>query len=599
VVGLIFGLPHLLVPLLLGPGLRYTPLVISGVSFVTIDETYSHGARVREVRDGRLTVSDASVYEHRADPTFFPFLPDLLLGLVSRLTGVPNAFILADFLLPPVVLVLLYWLFFELTRSAAISVLGSLAILFGGVRNSVLVFGRLVAGQADTFLRPFEFSRFPTPELTFIPFAATMLCLVLLVERRRTGYALAGGVLFGSLFYCYPYYWGFVAVGGAILGVMLLGIERDRELAGLVGLVLLTGAVISIPYWVSHFQFRSLPDAEDILSRIGIERTLRATLPSAKTVALGLVVGALYRAMRSRAQLLLCAFMLGSVVCQNMQLVVGYNVYSPHWNYRVVYVWQTVMSFAALKYILSVEYRSRRVARLRDVLRGRFVVRACAIGAMVVLAGALTRQALMSRSLYRAYTLPAGFQEAFDWLSRTTPRDSVVMSSSFETNMLLPVYTHNKIFLPTGNGLLSLSSTEEILDRLVITYCLYQVPYDYAAAGLTTSVDGYRRIRANEALFDRRRPERLEQDMVWYVFHLKFVHRKDGPPREIREAVLHRLRACGEARDRKQWRYRVDYAWESPLERQKGGADLSTYRDLEKVYEAKGVRIFRFREIGG
>jgi hypothetical protein len=65
-VGLVCGLPHLLVPRQLSDPSAYTPRVISDVSFVTVDETSFYAARIREAMDGRWRVTDPLAWESRA-----------------------------------------------------------------------------------------------------------------------------------------------------------------------------------------------------------------------------------------------------------------------------------------------------------------------------------------------------------------------------------------------------------------------------------------------------------------------------------------------------------------------------------------------------
>ena len=597
IVGALFGLPHLMMKFSLEDPSAYTPFVITGVSFLTVDEAYTYAARVREVHDGHLVVTDSSVYEHKGDPWLIPFASEFFLGFLARIIGMANTFMVSDFVFPALIFYLLFCFFFQVTLSRPLSILASLAILLEGVRNSLGVFQAIVTGASNSFIRPFEFSRLVNPQLTFIPFILALICLVFLVERKETLYAVLGGLLFGSLFYFYLYYWLFFAVGSAIFLLFMLQ-KRERRLVTLVGAMLLIGFAISIPYWIAYIKFQSLADAGDIVSRLGLERNRQVIFPSVKTLGLIALFAFLYWKMRLNMQLLFQAFIVAFIICQNIQLFTGFNTSLPHWNYRVGYIWQSMMTFTSIAYLLSTDYRLPKLEGLKDSLLKRVLNPVCVFVTVLMLLSGFSRQIVMSKNLQAVHILPPGFQEAFDWLNKNTPKESVVMSSSFETNMLLPVYTHNNVFLPSGNSQISLSPTREILDRLSIAYCFFQVPYDYLASSLTHSPDREKTFKANGRRFTRTHPELLEQNALWYILHERFTSLKEALPRELQEEILSRHRSCGNSARPQLLRYRINYVWESFLEREKSTADFSAYPFLEKVYDNQGVRIYWLVEKG-
>jgi hypothetical protein len=179
--------------------------------------------------------------------------------------------------------------------------------------------------------------------------------------------------------------------------------------------------------------------------------------------------------------------------------------------------------------------------------------------------------------------LPPGFARAFEWINRETPRDSVVVTPSFETNMLLPVYTHANVFLPNGN--LSLAPTEEIIDRLLITYKLFDVPAEYLRASLNDDPDRLAAFRRNRDRFSRNRPELLEQHGLWYLFH-----RLRWPEERIRQ-IVDRYARLTVSPERPFGRYRADYVWFSPLEEVKSHREFSALPFSALVYDHQGVRI--------
>jgi hypothetical protein len=206
-------------------------------------------------------------------------------------------------------------------------------------------------------------------------------------------------------------------------------------------------------------------------------------------------------------------------------------------------------------------------------------------GIVIALVAVAGHQVAFARNTAPAFVLPDGYKEAFDWLNRSTPRDSVVVTPSFETNMLLPVYTHANVFLPNGNQ--SLAPTAELVDRLLIVYKVFGVPPAYLAASLRDDPARAPAMAANGGRFERRRPELLEQYARWYVFHL-FVP-SDALVREIQT----RFEQLAVSPARPFGRFRADYVWMSPLEATKGTLDLRAWPGMAPVYEAGGVTIAR------
>ncbi len=258
-------------------------------------------------------------------------------------------------------------------------------------------------------------------------------------------------------------------------------------------------------------------------------------------------------------------------------------VQTVHWGYRVGYIWQTITIVA----LLATIPRLGAKAELRHLLQhsGLWLRRFALAGSLLLLLSIAGYQVTLSRNTAHAFTLPPGFANAFEWINRETPRDSVVVTPSFETNMLLPVYTHANVFLPNGN--LSLAPTEELIDRLLITYRLFEVPVEYLRVSLRDDPDRLADFRRSQNHFSRSRPELLEQHGLWYLFH-----RLKWPEERIR-AVVDRYARLTVSPERPFGRYRADYVWLSPLEALKGRADLSALLFLVPVYEKDGVRIAR------
>ena len=101
-IGLITGLPHILIPKIIFPE-KYDPLQFSygKGSSITMEEVYTYVPEVREVLEEKFWVTDTQVSEYNGQPTPFAGETGLawIMAGLAKLTGsIQNAFIVADFI---------------------------------------------------------------------------------------------------------------------------------------------------------------------------------------------------------------------------------------------------------------------------------------------------------------------------------------------------------------------------------------------------------------------------------------------------------------------------------------------------------------------
>jgi hypothetical protein len=479
-LSLTFGLPHLLIPTLLGEDRAYTPFAVSGVSALTYDETSSYAAYVNYMLRHVAPPYDTDVFENEDVPVPVTMAPYLMLaGTAAVLGGLDRAFILADFVVPPVALLILYSLLVDFTRRRLVALVGALTVLLVsfGPRNLISPALAPVGYDTSGVLQPLEFSRIVHPELSFTILAAG---LWLLWRTLRTGSvitALAAGAVGALLFYTYLYYWPVWI--GACLGLLLIDRDRRRVL-WLTNLVTWVG---SIPFWWTLRQAAQYNGLANVLARHTSEvghvpppekllYTIGTSLAFVACVATYVRFGPRPMGPRRRVVFFFSAIFVASVVALNMEVIVGFNVESMlHFPNRLFQPFLTLCVFALA---------SRPVFRLKHsqaVLIG--------VGGLLLGLGML-RQVTMSTAVASAHEYTPQHRLLFDWLNSNTQTDDVVLSTARDVNDLIPVFTRNRVFVPNGER--TSASNQEIGMRFLIAMKLLGHSEDEVRALLSQDI---------------------------------------------------------------------------------------------------------------
>ncbi|MFC1504040.1 hypothetical protein ACFL6D_01345 [Spirochaetota bacterium] len=592
IVGIIFGLPHILIPLLQDGSTSYTPLVVKNVSGHTWDETYLYAAKIRKVYDGDLMVGDIDVYEYLDKPTPFPVFPSFILGLLSHLSGnVVRTFIIGDFLFPALLFIVLYLLIFQFTFNRLTSAACSIVVIFGYhlwlyfpffSNNNFRKFIVSVL-SADGVNRQLEFSRLDTPQFVFILLIIAIYLIIKSINENKKIFSILSGLFFGLLFYSYLYYWTFFFAGTIILLIFYL-LLRNKTIFIHIAISLIIGLLISIPYWISYFVFKSAPSALDIVTRSGIEPGKLPYVPWVHII--GLTVFIFLYKKHDHCFCFCVAYFIGGLLCLNIQKIIGYSIQKTHWLYRTSLPWLSLTHIIFLHNLLHVpsNNKTRFYHNIYILLDKFYTLFFYSIIILFMLFGIYTH-VRFSLENYQYFYIPDERIEIFNWLNKNTQKNSVVASCSLETDCLLPVYTHNKIFLPCG--IRTISSDKEIIERLYATYRLYNVKPSYLSSILDgDSENSYTKLAQfidNEAAG------------LVYLFHFTFFNKKYNRyemPIEIQNKIIENYKSFKNIKPIFE-KYKLDYIIDSKYERNIGNGINTNELNIKKIHEADNFTIIQ------
>jgi hypothetical protein len=310
------------------------------------------------------------------------------------------------------------------------------------------------------------------------------VALLLLWRTIRGGgrrEAVLGGLAGGLQFYTYVYYFPVWLAACALLLIARRFLSRRAFVA--VCVINLCTWVVSIPFWLSLLESYGTSNFSTRLQRhysdLGhIPPPEKLVYTFAYVVIFGIMAAAFVISARSavrnnaaswkRTTLLFYATVFAAALAAlNGEIITGFNLEAMnHYPNRLIH---PLIVLAAFGLFLQPALAFLR----RHVNWSPPKPTAWAYGAAAILLSiALTRQILVSNNVAAAHEVSQEHRLLFDWLNVQTRLDDVVLASGRDINELIPVFTHNLVFVPNGERT---SATDvEIERRFLIAMRLLQ-----------------------------------------------------------------------------------------------------------------------------
>lgn len=595
-LGVIYFSPNILMPAFQDPAGfgAYHPLSLEAP---TLDEVGAYGSRLREVMDGHFRDGDAYLREYKNLPTMWGSdVLAFILGAVPRLFRMDDPtpiFVWGDLFFPAAAFLLIYGLFFFLTKSRPWSSLGALLLIafpnFSAYRSlfsPAWYANASLESVFSVFERAFDpaFSRLFVPGFSFLFFAFFLIAVFRAFSASARRWTTLAAAAFGALFYVYFYYWAFAVVFlGVLLPLLFFLNKRDR--LGVWAAIALGGAAISTPYWIKVFSLRASPHYAEISRRVGLEisHAFRTSSLDAYALAAVLIILAwllLARRGKKPAALILTALLLSTSVVLNIQMLIGFNIQPDHWGSRVnVYVFM----LAAL--LIGYEIFS-------------FARRKIAIGALIFFFGvAALSEVRIAGAFANDFRIPPEVTAGFQWINEHTERDAVFLSPASKTTFYLPFFTHGNVFVPAA--CYSLASHDEITDRFLAAYAAFGVPEAFLRKSLEANLgDGSSIEYARRGEFD-------PIYMLYCDYFSSFKKRsyiEGGSLRPFPQEVLDNLMARYARKmrepqtDRLTLPYPAEYVFWGPYEQLIATLPPTRYRNLHLIFSENMVQIYKITD---
>lgn len=477
-IGFLNVLPHIMIySELKENGLTYYPYTLEGY----YDMANNVGARIKEVLEGNLFISDIDLYEYKKAPAFLPMASATYYAPFTFFpVTLTQVIVTADFLFPAIFFLLFFVLFYlisggrvELSIVAAlfISLYYPLAFQIPPPNLSILnhVINTINPFAADPEMHTLARRESFIPGI--IPLLLTYIFLICTASRKSLWYPIFGGMAFALNAYTYPYHFLYIS---SVIGIFFISLVITKNWEVLKRMIFFGGVAIitAIPFILNYHAVTSIAHYADIFSRFGVidGRHFDAThLERYVWVIFLSVVVYIWGRLTDRivTSLVVISALLSAIVALNLQLIFGFSVQPDHWLNRAI-VWPLAMAYFIIGF-WTFDMLVRKYGKKAYFLIGTFSV----VILLSITLNSIRATEMNSSEIYHAFTLPQYTINLISWLNENTNADDVVMSPSLITNTYVVLYTHNKIFIP--RALNSIASDDEMFERLYTTYSIYKI----------------------------------------------------------------------------------------------------------------------------
>ena len=459
--GLIFVLAFLVGSLIVFPNIFAVNRLGSdfkGIFPAFNDDEFHYLGMIREAYDGHYSLGNVFSGEHKDAPSLTQPLAPIIFAFFAKVfnLSIPATMAINDFISPFAGVLLLYLLLFGLFESRVIA--GSFSVLY------YLFFISL-------------FSRPVNPQFSFLFFYLGLFFIWKIISdkeitlRRLALFNFGLAVVFGIVFYIYPFVWtSILAVYG--LALLFLVLKEKRAIFYLKGLLFFAApvALAAIPYVLNLKRVIADPNYLDTFLRFGfILNHYPSALLNVALIMSGLaIIYFVSRGADFKQKIFVYSLALAGVALNWQNVITGKILsFSPHYYTTIV-----LFLFIIFAFCISMVWKNYK----ENLLSARNYLAVILMAILLVFVFNHTgKQNLIG---YKAFWLmkpgdiaelrdPQKLSGLVDWFDKNSPKDSVVYSFGNDCDWLIPTYTYNNLYFHCSNGLF-LASDDELENKWVI-----------------------------------------------------------------------------------------------------------------------------------
>lgn len=629
----------------------YSPLTAKRIS--PVQDELKYAAYIRKVMDGNLCIGDPDIYERRNQITPANKLPYIVAGIFSRWLGSVNQFfVLSDFVLPFFSIIIGYF-FLRLFLENRLIAFWGIIILFSMYSFSRLFSMDMFLFEFESLFKNTDNYRaafnvyalkYPSYQLIFpFTFLYYYSCYKLLL-RNNNLYLVIVGILAGLSAYIYIY--SYLTLGLQLLFLMIWTFFQGKRTLSLRFLVSGILALLISSFYIKNLLiFNSNPDHvfKSMAAYVTKSVDYNIAFIAFKFMFFTLVI--LYLLWRIHFLWSKAAFLLSIMVSTLSLMVLSIVVFFIPQTQHFFIFEARIVGILSLLFLISVVFRKEQrkllvpkrlfnwcaERRKLNVSIKILVIAVIVLHSCQVMASEWYYLHKKSSLYYPKYTINKNFMEAYDWLDKNVSNESTILSIDEQQISLIPIFTGCYVYIP--DDFISMSPGYEVWKRVkqgfgfygvnkpILKSILkgYELPYEYKEEmmdsrtgkiyDLEESQDAYVEYRKkwfpyivfSHFVFDskslsfqyyNRYLSELELNRIEYNEKGKSYFQGINfiPSNLIKEQLADYESESGNIDLLK---FKVDYIWFGPLEKDLTGLSEIESDRLKLVFQNKVVKLYK------
>lgn len=630
----------------------YSPLAANRIA--PVNDELKYAAYIRKVMDGNLNIWDPNIYERRNNVNPTNKLPFVLAGIFSRWVGSVNQFlVLSDFVFPFFSIIIGCFFLRLFLENRLISFWGIIILLsqygYSQLFNVLLFRFDASFAHLTNFKDAFNVFALKYPSYQFVfpfTFLVYYFCYKLLLKNSNR-YLFITGVLVGLSSYIYIY--SFLTLGLQLFFLMVWSFFQGKRILSL--RLLLAGILallISSFYLNELLSFRSSLAYNHHAMASGASKGIDYNIAFTSFKLIFLALLCLYLSWKISFLWHKVAFLLSITLPTLFLMVLSMHFFlipqTQHFNtFEARNVGFLSLLFLISEILVKKRTKSFVPKKLFDWYKQKKNLDSCIKILFVAIIILHSSQIMASEwyylhknsSLYYPkYTINKHFVAAYDWLDKNVSKESVVLSIDEQQILLLPIFTGCYVYIPdsfislcpghevwkrVGQGFGFYGVNKQILESILKGY---ELPHEYREEMIDFKVDNKYDLEKNQQAYVAYRKKWFPFIVFsWFAFdsnglafqyyrhylselELKRIeHNERGksfyqgiyfiPSNLIKEQLIDYKSDSGNVDLLK---YKVDYVWFGPLERDLTGLNEIKSNKLKLIFQNKEVTLYKVEE---
>jgi len=426
---------------------------------------------VQEVYDGHPGLGNPYLADSKDNLYLFPpFSANIIAGFgkLFFLSSGVQAVMVSRFFIVSALAFMIYLFCFALTGRRAVGIVAAPFVLLGysfvDPDNIINLFLRGNSSQEQTFI---DYGRPMTPQISALFFYSYLFCFWKSLQNlSKKSYAVLSVLILGLSFYVYLFTWTFLFTLNGFLVLVYIW-NKEFEKVKKIIIISLGAFLMGLPYFWHIYLVSLHPWYTEVSTRFGFI-SMRAFYFS-KLVIGSAILFIFSRKVFSRSlQLFFTAIFLTAIFVVNEQVITGKYIFNEHFHWY----YNTPLMIIFLV-VLLFSLQNRFFSKWQKIMSGL----------VIFMAGFLIFNGIMIQYASYKANLSAVIDEQkyaplFEWLNKSTARDSVVLSLG-ESTRLIPALTHNNIYSASGGVLYTLIPDERFLHSYLVYKYLEGIDPDY------------------------------------------------------------------------------------------------------------------------